>query len=167
MTGSPASLSPSSPASPPRLHTFYSNYRSQTAHRFTPEIASNELSSSPPSFSLYSGKPAIPIPSKNVPLLPTPPPTPEDTPIGNNGSFGNISAKQSSAALDFLTTLFPRSSLTALPYTKSVSITSPALKAVWEGIILDIPGGHRTLYVHGKGAEHMELRERLFFFMLH
>jgi len=88
--------------------------------------------------------------------------TPEDTISkgGNHGSFGNISAQQSSAALDFLTTLFPHSGLSALPYAKSVSISSPALSAVWEGIVLDMPGEGRTLYVHGKGAEHMELRER-------
>jgi hypothetical protein len=54
--------------------------------------------------------------------------------------------------------------LAALPYAKSLSITSPALKAVWEGVVLDLPNDQSTLYVHGKGVEHMELRERCLFF---
>ncbi|KIJ49528.1 hypothetical protein M422DRAFT_161074 [Sphaerobolus stellatus SS14] len=106
---------------------------------------------------------AIPIPASKSPKtpsgLPTPPLTPENSLVPGYNSFGSISAKQSSALLDILTTLFPHSGLTALPYAKSVKITSPALDAVWDGVILDMPGDIRTLYVHGKGAEHMELRE--------
>jgi len=142
----------------------YFNNRPNLVYPLTPESTPSELSSSPDSFCLPQGMTSIPIPaSKAASTLLTPPRTPEDTiaKSGNGHSFGNISAQQSSAALDFLTTLFPHSGLSALPYAKSVSITSPALRAVWEGIVLDIPGDGRTLYVHGKGAEHMELRESI------
>jgi len=42
-----------------------------------------------------------------------------------------------------------------------VNITSPTLQTAWEGIVLDLPGDRRTLYVHGKGAEQVALRESI------
>jgi len=159
VTGSPASSFFSS--SPP----FYNpNLRAHFDYPLTPESTPSDANSSFESLALPSLTAAIPIPlskhTSKTPAhsLPTPPYTPEDI---NGGGLGSISAQQSSAALDFLTNLFPRSGLTALPHAKSVSITSPALEAVWEGIVLDLPGGNKTLYVHGKGAEHVKLRESI------
>lgn len=131
----------------------------------SPESVPSELASSVESLSLPSPMASIPIPVKDVAQIPphtliTPPYTPENIGGKAGEGFGHISAKQSSAALDFLTTLFPRSGLSALPFAKSVNISSPGLKAEWEGIVLDLPTDRRTLYVHGKGAEHVDLRER-------
>jgi len=60
-----------------------------------------------------------------------------------------------------LTTLFPRSGLTALPYAKSVAISSPEMGAAFDGVVLEMPGKPKTLYVDGKGAEHVKLRESI------
>jgi hypothetical protein len=145
------------------MNLYNQNPRTHLTYPLTPESFPSELNSSLESLALPPAAAAIPIPTPTktfrVPAhsLATPPYTPEDV---GGGGLGSISAQQSSAALDFLTTLFPRSGLTALPHAKSVSITSPALEAVWEGIVLDLPGGNKTLYVHGKGAEHVKLRER-------
>lgn len=166
VTGSPASsFFSSSPQSFPGTRHFYNpNPRTNYNYPLTPDSTPSEANSSLESLALPPLVTAIPIPnSKQLSRFPahalaTPPYTPEDDASG--GGLGSISAQQSSAALDFLTTLFPRSGLTALPYAKSVSITSPALEAVWEGIVLDLPGSSKTLYVHGKGAEHVKLRER-------
>ena len=165
VTGSPASsLFSSSPQStaPGCAPVYNFSHHNHIAYPLTPESSPSEFTSSLESLALPPAATSIPIPtSKNftkVPNLLTPPYTPDD--VGGGSSFGRISARQSSAALDFLTTLFPRSGLTALPYAKSVSITSPALEAVWEGIVLNLPGGQPTLYVNGKGAEHVKLRER-------
>ena len=164
VTGSPASsFFSSSPQSSPGHKTYNPNPRTYLNYPLTPESVSTELNTSLESLTLPPATAAIPIPftgkASRVPAhaLVTPPYTPEDV---SGRQLGNISAQQSCDALDFLTTLFPRSGLSALPHAKSVSITSPALEAVWEGIVLDIPGGNKTLYVHGKGAEHVKLRER-------
>ncbi|GJJ06417.1 hypothetical protein Clacol_000608 [Clathrus columnatus] len=157
-------VSSSFPLCPISGHFSVNRSRENSIYLLTPESVSSEPASSVESLSLPSPMVSIPIPTRNVSLAPphaliTPPYTPEDIDIG--GSFGSISAKQSSSALDFLTTLFPRSGLSALPYAKSVSISSPGLKAEWEGIVLDLPTDRRTLYVHGKGAEHVDLRESI------
>jgi hypothetical protein len=91
--------------------------------------------------------------------LATPPMTPEQSKDGN-GSVSAISAKQSKLTLDFLTTLFPRSGLSALPYAKGVSVSAPSLGTVFDGVVLELPGKPRTLYVDGKNAANVNLRER-------
>lgn len=144
-------------------YSSFSCTHENTIYPSTPESVPSELASSVESFSLSRSAASLPIPVKNAPLAPphapiTPPYTPED--VRESGGLGCISSKQSSAALDFITTLFPRSGLSALPFAKSVNISSPGLKAEWEGIVLDLPTDRRTLYVHGKGAEHVDLRER-------
>jgi len=58
----------------------------------------------------------------------------------------------------FLTTLFPRS-LSALKYAKNVAISSADAK--WEGVVLELPGKGKTLYINGKGAEQIMLRESI------
>ena len=80
--------------------------------------------------------------------------------------MSKISARQQQSALDFLTTLFPRSGVSALPHAKSVRISSaemgldPGNGFVFEGVVLQLPGKPKTLYVDGKGAENIKLRER-------
>ncbi|KAL4254971.1 Ornithine decarboxylase antizyme [Abortiporus biennis] len=99
---------------------------------------------------------------KNAPAsdLLTPPLTPDDV-EGGEGSVQAISAKQSKAALDFLSALFPRNGLGALQYAKSVSISSPDLDAVFDGVLLELPGKPKTFYVDGKNAQHVNLRESI------
>ncbi|OBZ67146.1 Ornithine decarboxylase antizyme [Grifola frondosa] len=94
------------------------------------------------------------------PQLATPPLTPDDTEEGD-GSLASISAKQSRAALDFLSVLFPRNALGALPYAKSVSIAASDLGVVFDGVVLELPGTPKTLYVDGKSAAHVNLRESI------
>lgn len=165
VTGSPASSYFSSPSSSGPARSFNPNHHSRFAYALTPDNTDSEFTSSLESLALPAPvTKTIPIPTpKNSIRLPahnllTPPYTPDEVEGAN--SLRNISAQQSSAALDFLTTLFPRSGLTALPHAKSVSITSPALEAVWEGIVLNLSSGQPTLYVNGRGAEHVKLRER-------
>ena len=90
--------------------------------------------------------------------------TPPLTPDGYNRGQGSISptsgSKVSRDALDFLMTLFPRHGLIALPYAKRMSISAPNLGAAFDGVVLDLPGEPRTLYVDGKSAESVNLRER-------
>ncbi|KZW00282.1 hypothetical protein EXIGLDRAFT_639696 [Exidia glandulosa HHB12029] len=92
----------------------------------------------------------------------TPPLTPDS---GSGTGIAALAAKHNHEALDLLQALFPRDALKALPFARSVKIQSNGLGAVWNGIILDMPvkGGdsRKTLYVDGKGAEHVQLRESI------
>lgn len=117
-----------------------------------------------------SDTPGAPLPSapraivgKNArahfPDIATPPLTPDDAEEGE-GSIAAISAKQHDAALDFLSALFPRNALGALPYAKSVSISAPNLGGTFDGVVLELPGKPKTLYVDGKSAASVNLRER-------
>jgi len=72
-----------------------------------------------------------------------------------------ISARQANATLDFLTTLFPRNALSAMPHAQGVSVSSPNLGTVFDGVILNLPGKPKTLYIDGKNAQHFSLRESI------
>ena len=76
------------------------------------------------------------------------------------GGVSAISANQTKATLDFLTTLFPRNALSAMPYAQGVSVSSPNLGTVFDGVILNLPDKPKTLYIDGKNAQHVNLRER-------
>ena len=91
--------------------------------------------------------------------LVTPPHSLEDW-EGVEGGISAISAQQTKATLDFLTTLFPRNVLSAMPHAQGVSVSSPDLGNVFDGVILDLPGKPKTLYIDGKDAQHINLRER-------
>ena len=91
--------------------------------------------------------------------LDTPPLSIEDS-ENAEGGISAISAKQAKATLDFLTTLFPRNALSAMPHAQGVSVSSPNLGTVFDGVILDLPGKPKTLYIDGKDAQHINLRER-------
>jgi len=62
-------------------------------------------------------------------------------------------------ALDFLIALFPHHGLKALPFAQSVSISAPDMGAIFHGVVLKMPDLPKTLYVDGKNAESMSLRE--------
>lgn len=85
--------------------------------------------------------------------LATPPLTPDD-------SIEDVSIKSNDDALDLLTTLFSNHALTALPYAKSVTISSPEMGTSFDGVVLELPGKPKTFYVDGKSAEVVNVRER-------
>ncbi|KAF7361973.1 Ornithine decarboxylase antizyme [Mycena venus] len=99
----------------------------------------------------YSSNPR-PIPHRgstgSASDLSTPPLTPD------NGSpvSAAVSDKHQKDALDFLMTIFPRNGLAALPYSRSVAISAPNLGAAFDGVVLQLPGKPKTLYVDGKSA---------------
>jgi len=94
--------------------------------------------------------------------------TPSLTPDNDTSDFGSldarspsISSKHPKDALDFLMTLFPHKGLHALPFAKSVAISAPNMGAAFEGVVLELPGKPRTLYVDGKSAESVSVRESI------
>jgi len=108
---------------------------------------------------VYNSHPAsIPrtIPRRNYSNLSTPPLTPDN---GSDYHKANGSIREKDA-LDFLMTIFPHQGISILPHAKSVSISAPNLGSDFNGVVLDIPGSTKTLYVDGKSAESVSLRER-------
>jgi len=140
VTGSPASFSPyplsdspSSISSSPLSNRFgYTSSRSYASYRN--------------------------VPSRNSSISSTPPLTPDDSSIYTQGS--NNSTAPHDDALDFLMTVFPHQGLSALPFSKKVSISAPNLGVDFDGIVLELPGTPKTLYVDGKSAQSVSLRER-------
>ena len=88
--------------------------------------------------------------------LATPPLTPDDGAVSGGGSLAALGAKQSA----FLSMLFPRNALSAAPYAKSVSISTPGTGDTFDGVVLALPGKPKTFYVDGKCAATVNLRER-------
>jgi hypothetical protein len=72
-----------------------------------------------------------------------------------------VSRKQDNETLDFLMNLFPQHGMQALPHAKKVSISAPNMGATFNGVVLDLPGQPKTLYVDGKSAESVSLRESI------
>jgi len=58
-------------------------------------------------------------------------------------------------------TVFPHQGLSAFPYSKSVAISAPNLGADFNGVVLEVPGTAKTLYVDGKSAQSVSLRESI------
>jgi len=85
----------------------------------------------------------------------TPPLTPDNS-LGANSFNDN-----KNDALDFLMTLFPQSGLKALPFARVVSISAPTMGADFDGVILEMPGTPKTLYVDAKSAESVNFRESI------
>jgi len=103
---------------------------------------------------------AIPGSARNVPAahtLATPPLTPDNDDDDESGS----DEKHSNDALDFLLTIFPRHGLDALPYAGSVVISVPNTGVTFDGVVLEMPGQPKALYVDGKAAESVSLRESI------
>jgi hypothetical protein len=57
-------------------------------------------------------------------------------------------------------TVFPHQGVSVFPHARSVSISAPNLGSEFNGVVLDIPGPEKILYVDGKSAESVSLRER-------
>lgn len=86
--------------------------------------------------------------------------TPSLTPDDSDEDEMSSSGTQSKDALDFLLTLFPHNGAEALPYAKGVTISAPDLGNTFEGVVLELPGKPKALYVDGKSAHSVSLRER-------
>lgn len=129
--------------------------------------------------SIVTSSRPIPTParSSSSPGYSTPPLTPDDGSYSSSGSIDSIGLNspiptavhqkqkpgggvRSKDALEYLMTLFPKDGLKALPHAKSVSLTAPALGADFEGVVLELPGKPKTLYIDGKNAASVSLRER-------
>jgi hypothetical protein len=83
--------------------------------------------------------------------------TPDDD---EDGYATGIITKHSKDALDLLLAIFPRNGLSLLPYAKSVVVAAPNMGASFDGVVLELPGKTKTLYVDGKNAQAVSLRER-------
>lgn len=104
--------------------------------------------------------PTVPraIPIRSASGLDTPPLTPDD---GSDCSMtGSDYDGDEKDALDFLMTVFPKQGLSALSFAKRVNISAPTLGADFNGMVLELPGKPKTLYVDGKSAQSVSLRER-------
>ncbi|KAJ7594783.1 ornithine decarboxylase antizyme-domain-containing protein [Mycena floridula] len=101
------------------------------------------------------------IPSRSASSSSTPPLSPDS---GSESSVDSSSShsiydKSPRDALDFLITLFPRNGISALSHATNVSICSEQIGRTFDGVVLELPGKPRTLYVDGKSAESVSLRE--------
>ncbi|KAJ7346523.1 ornithine decarboxylase antizyme-domain-containing protein [Mycena albidolilacea] len=108
----------------------------------------------------YSHSNPRPIPAargSSASDLATPPLTPD------NGSPVSpaVSDNHEKDALDFLMTIFPRHGLAALPHSKSVAISAPNMGAAFDGVVLQLPGKPKTLYVDGKSAQSVSIRDSI------
>jgi len=160
----PSDTNPSQPASPKRDYF----EKPSLAYPPTPPLEHNhnhDLSDPIDKFRLPAPASAA-VPQAIKPKinkdtgLATPPMTPEQAKEGD-GSVSAISAKQTKSTLDFLTTLFPRSGLSALPHAKGVSVSTPTLGTAFDGVVLELPGKPKTLYVDGQNAANVNLRESI------
>ncbi|KAF8647124.1 hypothetical protein AX16_006956 [Volvariella volvacea WC 439] len=174
VTGSPASvfsspLSTNSLSSSPEFSFFSSSTSSSS-------IKSNDTTQSPTSttpnsptlppfdFKPIQHGPTLPrdIPKRTLSDMSTPPLTPDNGSGYDDGQSMTSSPTQSANdALDFLMNLFPNDGLTILPHAKSISITVSELGATFEGVVVEMPGQPKTLYVDGKRAEAVGLRESI------
>ncbi|KAJ3756255.1 ornithine decarboxylase antizyme-domain-containing protein [Lentinula raphanica] len=150
VTGNPALLSSNSFISSPPTNYYNSTYPKQ--HTL--------VRSSLPSTKYPIGPCAIPTRSNSGNSdLSTPPLTPDDGSDCSDRSISPASIQQKDA-LDFLITLFP-SGLNALPFAKSISISAPNMGSAFNGMVLELPGKPKTLYVDAKSAESVSLRESI------
>jgi hypothetical protein len=94
-------------------------------------------------------------PGTSFPGLETPPHSPEDRTSSGGPNAG------ADDALALLSALFPRDAARALSHARKVSIDAPQLGAAFSGVVLALPGRARTLYVDGKAAAEVNLRESI------
>jgi len=100
----------------------------------------------------------IPARSNSSYDLLTPPLTPDD---GDASGASGISTKHSEDALDLLLNIFPRNGLSILPFAQSVVVSAPNMGASFDGVVLELPNKPKTLYVDGKNAPAVSLRESI------
>lgn len=156
-----------------QVHTNNCFKRDKARNRYSPaiDVLAHKQSLPKP----LSERHGIAIPNNTAPTcesteaICTPPLTPDTSNVAGLRTSTSLShGVQDQAAYDFLVRLFPGSARVALQYAKSVHITSSELsisvddmdKFAFEGVVLELPNRPRTLYIDGKGAENVKLRER-------
>lgn len=160
MTDSLAPIFPSSPASDTSSTlSGFSTDSPESSIFLPPTPPPEDYHSQPQYFKSAPRDIANKVARAPLPDIATPPLTPDEAEDGE-GSIAAISAKQRDAALEFLSTLFPRSALAAMPHAKSVHISGPNIGADFDGVVLELPDKPKTLYVDGKSAATINLRER-------
>jgi len=158
VTGSLASMisaSPNSNSSSSSLDSFSSKYPV-----YLPDFSSHSVDIIPRSHLANVAPRAIPRRSASPYDLATPPLTPDSDEEEGKVESG-ITTKHSKDALDLLLNIFPRNGLSILPFAKSVTVTAPNMGAAFEGVVVELPGKPKTLYVDGKNAESVSLRESI------
>jgi Ornithine decarboxylase antizyme len=126
----------------------------------TTRLGTSDQTHSVPNLFSHSNRIVVPVS--------TPPLTPDDD--NSSGSLSSIGSMDWKATPpEFLMTLFPRAAIRVSPYAKSVSVQGEG--ATFDGFVLDLPHGFsginpkaavtRTLFVDGKGADTVKLRESL------
>ncbi|TFK75271.1 hypothetical protein BDN72DRAFT_867992 [Pluteus cervinus] len=100
------------------------------------------------------------IPRKSNTEASTPPLTPDDDSDPEDGMVHSES-EDPKDALNFLVSLFPQNGPSVLSYAKSVTISTPGMDAVFEGVIMEIPNQPKTLYVDAKEVENVSLRDSI------
>ncbi|KAH7926703.1 hypothetical protein BV22DRAFT_1104119 [Leucogyrophana mollusca] len=123
------------------------------------KLAHSFIRSSTAPYRTVVGPRDIPCRSDSPYDVATPPLTPDDD-EGSDASSG-ISIEQSKDALDFLLNIFPRDGLSVLPFAKSVTVSAPNMGVAFDGVVVELPGKSKTLYVDGKNAEAVSLRESI------
>jgi len=120
------------------------------------------------SYFKFRSKPIPQVPNNRIAVpVSTPPLTPDDD--GSSSSLSSIGSLDWRATPESLLTIFPRAAIRSSPYAKSVSVQGEG--TTFDGFVLDLPRGFsgvnpratitRTLYVDGKGADTVQLRESL------
>lgn len=110
--------------------------------------------------------PPSPASPKDIPRRPgpqygliTPPQTPEENTVLRRNSSAGV--KQTDAALEFVTNIFPLNGAAALPFARNVSVSSPTMNTTFDGVVLELPDHVKTLYVDGRNAANVHLRESI------
>jgi len=164
VTDSPAPITHSpAPSQSPSLSSSHTSSYGSSHIQYPPTPPPEQDSLDPPSrFNISPPPPSVDPreivrkPSDRSGLV-TPPLSVEDS----EGGVSAISAEQARATLEFLSVLFPRNALSAMPYAQGVSVSSPNLGTVFDGVILDLPEKTKTLYIDGKNAQQVNLRESI------
>ncbi|KAF4567650.1 hypothetical protein EYR40_006652 [Pleurotus pulmonarius] len=130
---------------------------------FTRPPAEDYFKSGYHSFPIYSQLPQSTVCPRPIPQRTASVTTPPLTPDSGTDSAGPspVRMQNEKDALDFLMTLFPKNGLAALPYARSVSISAPNMGASFDGVVVELPGKPKTLYVDGKSAQSVALRESI------
>jgi len=167
VTGNPAPMLPINPAQIPWSANAVLPPSLSGAHRPPPPFEAARHGSRPTHIpNNYPNYPG-PIPINGVPpqygygQAPSiPPPHIPQAGMGNDGR-ANTRSRKKKDALDFLLTIFPSDGFSALQFARSVAISAPNMAATFDGVVLELPGKPKTLYVDGKGAEAVSLRESI------
>lgn len=124
--------------------------------------SSDCVTGSPASFfSPSSNARPIPVPRSSNDTVSSDLSTPPLTPDNGSPTSSAVSSRRQNDALDFLMTIFPRQGLSAVPFSRAVAISAPNIGVAFDGVVLQLPNKPKTLYVDGKSAQSVSIRESI------